>query len=130
MRTIAIIDHDADSRLLAHAVLGGEYRVAEFESAEAAAKGLGLVRPDLILLEVQLPGADGLFLLEWLRGVPALRHVPVVAFTAAARNGATARFLRAGFDACVGKPLSDEADLLQPIRQLLTPSTRASVPVG
>lgn len=123
MLTIAIIDQDADSRLLARAVLGGEFAVAEFESAERAARELPALRPDLVLLDVALPGADGLFMLEWLRSAPGLRHVPVVAFTAAAMHGSAARLVRAGFDATVRKPLADEAELLEPVRRLLSRGT-------
>ena len=119
MSTIAIIDDDADSRLLVRAVLGGEYELADYGSAEQAALELELLAPDLVLLDMALPGADGFALLEWLRRAPGLRHVPVIAFTAAAAHGGEARWVRAGFDACVPKPLIDETRLLAAIRHLL-----------
>lgn len=119
MRTIAIIDDDADSRLLVHAVLAGEYRLEDYVSAEQAVLELELVAPDLVLVDMALPGADGFAVLEWLRRAPGLRHVPVIAFTAAAVPGGEARWVRAGFDACVPKPLVDETRLLAAIRRLL-----------
>ena len=125
-RTIAVIDQDADSRLIARAVLGGEYAIAEFESAEQAAIGLAMVQPDLIVLDVALPGRDGLFVVEWLRTAPNLKHVPVVAFSAVARPDCEKHFVRAGFSACVGKPLSDERLLLEPVRRLI-PAHRLTI---
>lgn len=123
--TIAIIDDDADSRLLARAVLGAPFLVAEYESGEAAAAELPLLRPDLILLDLSLPGADGLSVLQWLRAQPALRAIPVIAFTGHAQFGREERLLAAGFDACVLKPLLSEAPLLEAVERLLAPGRRA-----
>ena len=117
-RTIALIDDDADSRLLARAVLGGDFRIAEFETGEGALHGLAGVQPDLVLLDLNLPGMDGLFVLEWVRSAPSLAHVPVIAFTAYA-GGRLDLLHAAGFDECVSKPLLNESALLEPVRRLL-----------
>jgi two-component system cell cycle response regulator DivK len=81
------------------------YRTLE---ARTAAEGLALAqahRPDLVLLDVQLPDADGVAALGRLRAAPATAAIPVVAFTAFAMKDDGARFLAAGFDGYLPKPV-------------------------
>lgn len=76
--------------------------------AENAADGLGLARarhPDLVLMDLQLPGMDGMQALGHLRSDPATRDIPVIALTAFAMKDDRKRFLVAGFDDYVAKPL-------------------------
>jgi two-component system, cell cycle response regulator DivK len=76
--------------------------------AENAADGLGLARarhPDLVLMDLQLPGMDGVQALGHLRSDPAERGIPVIALTAFAMTDDRERFLVAGFDDYVAEPL-------------------------
>ena len=95
----------------------------EFELETVAEPRAGLARaqaapPDLILLDIQLPGMDGYEVLRHLRADARTRAVPVVAVSANAMPTDLAAGLRAGFDAYVTKPV-DLAELLATVRQVL-----------
>jgi two-component system cell cycle response regulator DivK len=75
-------------------------------------------RPDLILMDVQLPGLDGVSALALLRSHPRSADIPVVAVTAFALQSEQAYFLRAGFNACVTKPIHIK-DFSKRIRDVL-----------
>jgi len=62
-------------------------------------------RPDLILMDIQMPGTDGLALTRQLKRDPATRHIVVVAFTAYAMKGDEARLRAAGCDGYLAKPI-------------------------
>ncbi len=119
MRTIAVVEDNADNRLLLRAFLGDAYDIVEYETGMAALEAFASTRPDLILLDVSLPGMDGLAVLSRLRGDERLKKLPVIALTAHAMHGDRERFLKAGFDDYVSKPIVDEQVLLNAIRRLL-----------
>lgn len=62
--------------------------------------------PDLILMDIQLPGMNGIDALRVLRGQPATAHIPIIAVTASVMQQDRKLITEAGFDAYVGKPLS------------------------
>jgi len=62
--------------------------------------------PDLILMDIQLPGIDGYAALEQIRGNGATTHIPVIALTAFAMDGDRDRVLSSGFDGYMEKPIS------------------------
>lgn len=119
MRSIAVVEDNADNRLLLHAFLGDRYEITEYETGPAALEGFRAKRPDLILLDVSLPGMDGLAVLGHLRADERLRTLPVIALTAHAMHGDRERFLKAGFDEYVSKPILDENVLYAAIERLL-----------
>jgi two-component system, cell cycle response regulator DivK len=119
MKTIAVIEDNADNRLLLRAILGDLYQVVEYEDGIEALEGVRRGRPDLVLLDVSLPGMDGCEVLSRLRAEPALSGLPVIALTAHAMAGDRERFLARGFDHYVAKPIQDENDLLGAIERLL-----------
>ena len=119
MRTIALVEDNADNRLLVQTILEEWYRVVEYEDGPAALAGLRAERPDLVLLDISLPGMDGVAVLREIRGDPGLRDLPVVALTAHAMTGDRERFLASGFDEYVTKPIMDEEVLLGAIRARL-----------
>ncbi|MEX0892906.1 MAG: response regulator [Gemmatimonadota bacterium] len=119
MRTIAVVEDNPDNRLLVSAILGGDYELAEYESGPAALAGLRARRPDLVLLDISLPGMDGTEVLQAIRTDQALAGLPVIALTAHAMQGDRERFLEMGFDAYVTKPIVDEEILLNAIRGVL-----------
>ncbi len=118
MMVVAVVEDNADNRLLLQAILDGLYDVHEYESAEAALAGFGRAAPDVVLLDISLPGMSGVELVERLRADDALRHVPVIALTAHAMAGDRESYLAAGFDAYVTKPIVDEGVLLRTIDRL------------
>ena len=62
-------------------------------------------RPDVLLVDIQLPGTDGLALVRDVRATPGLAELPVIAFTAYAMQGDEQRFLAAGCDGYIAKPI-------------------------
>ncbi|UCC23923.1 MAG: response regulator [Gemmatimonadales bacterium] len=120
---IAVIEDNPDNRLLVEAILEDDYEIVEFESGTAAVQGLEAAAPDLVLLDISLPGMDGTAVLEWIRGHASLRHLPVIALTAHAMAGDREKYLSAGFNDYVTKPIVDEAVLFGAIRRWLGPGS-------
>jgi len=116
---IALVEDNADSRLLMSTILKDGYVVDEYASGEQALDGIAQSPPDLVLLDVSLPGMDGVEILAHLREDAASRALPVVALTAHAMQGDRERFLASGFDDYIAKPLVDEQVLFDIIERLL-----------
>jgi CheY-like chemotaxis protein len=119
MKRIAVVEDNPDNRLLVQVILEPFYAVTEYDDGFAALEGLKAQKPDLVLLDVSLPGMDGAEVLQRIRADGALRGLPVIALTAHAMTGDREKYLAAGFDDYVTKPIVDEALLLGAIRQLL-----------
>jgi two-component system cell cycle response regulator DivK len=107
MATILIVEDNPANMTLAtfllqsagHAVL----------SARDAETGLAIARvdqPDLVLMDIQLPGMDGLEATALLKSDPSTRAIPVIALTALAMKGDEQRILAAGCDGYIAKPLA------------------------
>jgi two-component system cell cycle response regulator DivK len=116
---ILIVEDDPNSRKLLRDVLGVTgYRTLESETAE---EGLRLAfehRPDLVLMDIRLPGMSGIDALKLLRNDTEMQGIPVVAVTASAMTHHTREVMSAGFDALERKPISVSA-LLNTVRDLL-----------
>lgn len=121
-RKVAVIEDNPDNRVLVQALLEDRYEISEYESGVEAVEGLPGNVPDLILLDISLPEMDGTEVLAWIRGQAALRDVPVIALTAHAMAGDREKFLAAGFNDYVTKPIVDEAILIEAIERWLTPT--------
>lgn len=85
------------------------YLVDRAQSAEGALEAIARKRPDLILMDLALPGMDGLSLTRALRGRADTRHIPVVALTAFAMRHDEERAREAGCDAYLAKPIDTRA---------------------
>ncbi len=119
MKRIAVVEDNPDNRLLVQLILAPFYQVVEYESGFAALEGFRTQKPDLILLDVSLPGLDGPEVLRRIRADESLRHLPVIALTAHAMAGDRQRFVNTGFDDYVSKPILEESILLDAIRRRL-----------
>jgi CheY-like chemotaxis protein len=119
---IAVVEDNPDNRLLVNTILEDEYEVSEFETGKEAIAGLADDAPDLVLLDISLPEMDGTEVLAWIRQQPALSELPVIALTAHAMAGDREKYLAAGFNDYVTKPIVDEAVLLEAIRRCLSPT--------
>ena len=117
MKMIAVVEDNADNRLLLRAFLGDRYEITEYENGHAALEGFAKQRPDLVLLDVSLPGMDGLAVLSHIRASDTLKTLPVIALTAHAMHGDRERFLKSGFNDYVSKPIIDERVLLTAIER-------------
>jgi CheY-like chemotaxis protein/HPt (histidine-containing phosphotransfer) domain-containing protein len=131
MKRIAVVEDNPDNRLLVQVILEPFYHVVEYESGFAALEGFRAHKPDLVLLDVSLPGLDGPEVLRRIRADDSLRRLPVIALTAHAMAGDRQRFVNAGFDDYVSKPIVEESILLEAIRRQLPseappPSTEMS----
>lgn len=119
---ILIVEDNPRNLKLARDVLGHHgYRTLEAADAE---QGLALARserPALILMDVQLPGMDGVAALDRLRGDPETSGIRVIALTAFAMRSDRERFLAAGFDGYLEKPI-DVASFPHQIAALLDDS--------
>lgn len=120
MHHVAVVEDNADNRLLLSAILDGRYELREYADGPAALAGMLASPPDVVLMDVSLPGMDGVEVLRRLRAEAALAAVPVIALTAHAMQGDRERLLAAGFDDYVTKPIVDETVLLDAIRTALT----------
>lgn len=107
MAKVLVVEDNAANMTLATFLLESKgYAVLKARDAEA---GLGLARaeqPDLILMDIQLPGMDGLKATAVLKADPATRDIPVIALTALAMKGDEERIRAAGCDGYIAKPLS------------------------
>lgn len=121
MKRIALVEDNEDNRALIAAILDDAdgFVLDEYGDGPSALAGMTERRPDLVLLDVSLPGMDGPEVFTQMRARDDLRGLPVVVLTAHAMRGDRERFLALGFDAYVGKPIVDEDELLQTIRRLL-----------
>lgn len=118
-RILAIEDHEENRRLLRDLLTSAGYELIEAVTGEG---GLSLAEtrvPDLILLDIQLPGIDGYEVTRRLKANPALRHIPVIAVTSYALSGDDVKALEAGCSGYVTKPF-DPAELLAKIGEFLT----------
>lgn len=117
---IAVVEDNPDNRFLVQALLEELYDLSEYETGAAALEGLVQDNPDLVLLDISLPDMDGADVLRWIREQEELRDLPVVALTAHAMSGDREKFLAAGFNDYVTKPIVDESILLETIARWLT----------
>ena len=106
MATVLVIeDNPANMTLAMFLLQSAGHQVLSATDAEA---GLALARsaqPDLILMDIQLPGMDGLTATVQLKGDPSTRAIPVIALTAFAMKGDEERIRAAGCDGYIGKPM-------------------------
>jgi len=116
--TILVIeDNPLNLELAREVLLAAGFVVIE---ARAAAEGLEVaqrLRPDLVLLDIRLPGMDGYQVLDQLKGDPATAHIPVVALTAQAMMGDREQALAAGFAGYIAKPINTRT-LAEEVRTL------------
>ena len=107
---ILIVDDSVDNLRLAQLLLQCEgYVVRTAEDAEQAMAAVENGAPELILMDIQLPGVDGLELTRRLRARPDLERVPIVALTAYAMPGDEALARQAGCDGYITKPIDTRA---------------------
>ena len=126
MTTLAVVEDNADNRLLLQAILDGQYTLVEYDNGVDALAGLSASLPELVLLDISLPGMDGYEILARIRADEQLRHLPVIALIAHAMAGDRDKYLAAGFNDYVTKPIVDETVLLGAIEKWLAAPRAAS----
>ncbi len=115
---IAIVEDNPDNRELLAVLLEDDYDLSEYEDGASALAGIGEKCPDLVLMDISLPGMDGMETLNKLRQTHP--QVVAIALTAHAMRGDRERFIAAGFNGYLSKPIVDEVEFFSTIQSLLT----------
>jgi CheY-like chemotaxis protein len=119
MHKIAIIEDADDNRDLLYYILRDEFDVVRYSTGEDALRHFSEQVPELIILDIWLPGLDGVEVLRRIRQEDRLRRIPVLALTANAMIGDREKYLAVGFDGYMPKPILDLNAFIQTIRTLL-----------
>ena len=106
-RLILIVEDNEKNLKLARDVLQfSGFQTLEAGTGEAAVDLARQRRPDLILMDIELPGIDGITALQQLRADAQTAQIPIVALTASAMSADRDRFFSAGFDGYISKPIN------------------------
>jgi two-component system, cell cycle response regulator DivK len=117
-RILVVEDEEDDRQIIRDMLAGTDYEITEAEDGEHALTAVAKERPDLILMEIQLPSMDGYEAMRRIRTDPALLSTPIIAITAYVPNGEEQKARAAGCDDFVPKPYSPH-QLLAKIRNFL-----------
>jgi two-component system cell cycle response regulator DivK len=117
-RILVIEDQEDNRRILRYLLRSVDYEVIEAVTGEEGVALAERERPDLILMDIQLPGLDGYEATRRIKGNTALRHIPIIVVTSYALSGDDVKAFAAGCDAYVTKPFSPR-QLLATIRERL-----------
>jgi len=108
-RILIVDDNVTNLKLVAYLIKSKGYEVTTAVDAESALEAVRRNRPRLILMDLQLPGTDGLELTRQLKADPETRDIKIIAVTAYAMKGDQDRALAAGCDDYVTKPIDTRA---------------------
>jgi CheY-like chemotaxis protein len=117
MRKIAVVDDNADNRLIIRTILEDQYDIVEYSSGIEAIEGFRKSKPDVVILDISLPEMDGTEILRRIRDDSDLYDLPVIALTAHAMVGDREKYLSAGFNDYVAKPILDMNVLFSTIQR-------------
>ena len=117
-RILIVEDQEDNRKILRDLLTSVGYELVEATTGEEGVALAEKERPDLILMDIQLPGLDGYEATRRIKANPALRQIPVIAVTSYALSGDEVKAREAGCDAYVSKPFSPRA-LLAKVREFL-----------
>jgi two-component system cell cycle response regulator DivK len=118
-RLILVVEDQEDNRRIMRDLLtSAGYEVMEAVTGEDGVSAAERHRPDLILMDIQLPGLDGYEATRQIKANPDLEHIPIIVVTSYALSGDDVKAFEAGCNAYVSKPFSPRA-LLAKIREYL-----------
>jgi two-component system, cell cycle response regulator DivK len=119
-KTVLIVEDNELNMKLFHDLLEAHgYEVVGTRSGMEALELARSYRPDLILMDIQLPEVSGLEVTKWIKADPELHQIPVVAVTAFAMNGDEERIRQGGCEAYLSKPISI-AKFMETVRHFLS----------
>jgi two-component system cell cycle response regulator DivK len=123
--TILYVEDNPDNRTLVRRILLSEdYGLLEAVNAQDALKVLQRERPDLILMDINMPDMDGYTLTAKIRAMPGFERIPILALTANVMRGDKEKTLEAGCDGYIQKPL-DIDQLIREVERFLLRRTNA-----
>ena len=118
-KKILVADDDSRNRKLLETLLGADgYVVTTVNSGQATLDAVASERPDLILLDLMMPGMDGFEVVRRLKNDAETRDIPIVMVTALDDSGSRLRLLAAGVADLISKPI-DRWQLKERLQQLL-----------
>lgn len=124
-KCVLVVEDQEDNRQILRDLLGNAgFDLVEAENGEQALAALAIRRPDLILMDIQLPIMDGYEATRRIRADPEMKSIPIIAVTSYALTGDEAKALAAGCNAYVTKPYSPRA-LLAKVREYIRPAEDA-----
>ena len=115
-RVLIVEDNEKNMKLVRDVLQATGYSTLEATTGEEAVELALSQSPALVLMDVQLPGIDGVEALERMRQNERTASIPVLALTAQAMSGDRERFLEAGFDGYLAKPV-DVGELIEAVRE-------------
>jgi len=115
---LVVEDQEDNRRILRDLLTSAGYEVIEAVTGKDGVSAAETHRPDLILMDIQLPGLDGYEATRRIKANPDLHHIPIIVVTSYALSGDDVKAFEAGCDAYVSKPFSPRA-LLAKIREYL-----------
>ena len=115
---LIVEDNDKNLKLVRDVLQHKGYQTIEAGTGEDAVRLARARMPDLVLMDIQLPGMDGITALGELRADPATRAIPVIAVTASAMTQDRKKIIAAGFDGYQSKPIQVK-ELMDVVRQML-----------
>jgi two-component system cell cycle response regulator DivK len=122
---LLVEDNEKNRKLVRDVLTVKGYRVIETETGEDAVRLAREHRPAVVLMDIQLPGIDGIEALRRLRAEPATAAIPVLAVTASAMTRDRQTIMAAGFDGYQAKPISVRA-LVELVHEVLTRPPRST----
>ena len=105
-KILIVEDNPLNIKLIRVTLRSCGYTILEATDGEMALETAIKEKPDLVLMDMQLPKLNGLDVTKKLRQIPAFAHIPIVAVTAYAMKGDSERFIDAGCDAYLAKPVN------------------------
>jgi two-component system cell cycle response regulator DivK len=117
-RILVIEDQEDNRRIVRDLLTSVGYEIVEAVTGEDGVTAAATYVPDLILMDIQLPGLDGYEATRRIKANPALHHIPIIAVTSYALSGDDVKAFAAGCNGYVSKPFSPRA-LLAKIREYL-----------
>ena len=117
-RILVVEDHEENRRIIHDLLTSAGFEMIEALTGEDGVRAAEAERPDLILMDIQLPGLDGYEATRRIKANPALRPIPIIAVTSYALSGDEVKAREAGCDDYVTKPFSPRA-LLAKVREHL-----------
>ena len=125
--TILIIEDNEQNRYVATFLLRARgYQILHAENGAIGIELAGRQHPDLILLDIQLPGMDGYTVAGILKNDPALKHIPIVAVTSYAMTGDREKIMATGVEGYLEKPINPETFVAE-IESFIRPARKESV---